>query len=386
MLLIKNGRVLTMAGAVYERGWVLIDQGKIAAVGEGADGPKADRALDAEGGWIMPGLMEAHCHIGITEQKMGMEGDDCNEVTEPITPQLRALDAVNPMDSAFHNALAAGITAVMVGPGSANVVGGQFMVIKTHGRCIDQMVVKAPAALKVAFGENPKGNYGGKDKMPATRMAIAAMLRGELDKARRYAQTRRRDPSAAPDPMLEPYLPVLSGQIPLKVHAHRTDDILTAIRIAKEFHIGLTLDHCTEGHLIADAVKASGFPAIVGPNLASRSKIEVRNMDFKTAGVLHQAGVTVAITTDHPVSIIQYLPLCAGLAAREGLGVEAALAAITCNPARICRVDDRLGTLEPGKDADVAIFDGNPLEVFTHAQYTLVNGEVVFPHLERPMD
>lgn len=386
MLLIKNGRVLTMAGAVYERGCVLIDRGKIAAVGEAVDAPASARVLDAAGGWVMPGLMEAHCHIGITEQKMGMEGDDCNEVTEPITPQLRALDAVNPMDSAFHNALAAGITAVMVGPGSANVVGGQFLVMKTHGRCIDQMVVKAPAALKVAFGENPKGNYGAKDKMPATRMAVAAMLRGELDKARRYAQARRQDPSAPPDPMLEPYLPVLSGQIPLKAHAHRADDILTAIRIAREFGVGLTLDHCTEGHLIADAVRESGFPAIVGPNLASRSKIEVRNMDFKTAGVLHRAGVCVAITTDHPVSMIQYLPLCAGLAAREGLGIEAALEAVTCNPARICRVDDRLGTLEPGKDADIAIFDGNPLEVFTHARYTLVNGEVVFPHLEPPMD
>lgn len=385
MLYIKNGRVLTMAGKIFENGQVIIENGKIQAVGENLSCPdKKAAVIDAQGGWILPGLVEAHCHIGITEEKKGFEGDDCNEGNQPVIPYLKALDAVNPMDSAFHNALSAGITAVMAGPGSSNVVGGQFLLMKTYGRVLDRMLLKEPAAMKVAFGENPKTNYSGQNQVPSTRMSIGALLRDELTRAQNYcsrkkaAQKNGEDFEA--DYRLECWLPVLEGKIPLKAHVHRADDILTAIRIAKEFGLGLTLDHCTEGHLIAREIKASGFPAIVGPTLSSRNKIEVQNMDFKTPGILQKAGVLVAITTDHPVTRIQYLPICAGFAAKEGLGVEHALEAITCNPAKICGAADRIGSIEPGKDADLAVFDGNPMEVFTKTLYTIVDGQIAYRH------
>lgn len=373
-----------MAGPPIAGGSVLVREGKIAAVGRDIalrDSGDLQR-IDAAGGWVLPGLVEAHCHIGISEERVGGVGDDCNELVSPLTPSLRAVDAVNPMDSAFHNALAAGITTVMTGPGSANVVGGQFVALKTHGRNVAEMVLRQSAALKVAFGENPKTNYGGKGNAPATRMAIAAMLREALNKARDYLNEKqaaqRAGRSFKMDYQQEAYLPVLRGEIPLKAHVHRADDILTAIRIAKEFGLKMTLDHCTEGHLIAREVAASGFPAIVGPSLASRSKVEVENLDFKTAGVLRKAGVEVAICSDHPVTLIQYLPIYAGLAAREGLGQAGAMRAITAGAARILGVDQRVGTLQAGKDADIAIFSGNPLETATCTLYTLVDGQVVY--------
>ena len=388
MLYVKNGRVLTMAGKIFENGQVVIENGKIKAAGEKLSCPDPEEVIDAQGGWILPGLVEAHCHIGITEEKKGFEGDDCNEVNQPVIPYLKALDAVNPMDPAFHNALSAGITAVMVGPGSSNVVGGQFLVMKTHGRVIDRMLVKEPAAMKIAFGENPKTNYSGQNKVPSTRMSIGALLRDELTRAQNYRSRKKaaqkNGETFEADYQMEYWLPVLDGKIPMKAHVHRADDILTAIRIAKEFGLGLTLDHCTEGHLIASEIKASGFPAIIGPTLSSRNKIEVQNMDFKTPGILQDAGVLIAITTDHPVTRIQYLPICAGFAAKEGLGVEHALEAITCNPAKICGVSDRIGSIEPGKDADLAIYDGNPMEVFAKTLYTIVNGEVAYRHDEPP--
>lgn len=384
MILIENATVWTMTGPPIAGGSVLVREGKIAAVGRDIalrDTQDLQR-IDAAGGWVLPGLVEAHCHIGISEERVGGVGDDCNELVTPLTPSLRAVDAVNPMDSAFHNALAAGITTVMTGPGSANVVGGQFVALKTHGRNVAEMVLRQSAALKVAFGENPKTNYGGKGNAPATRMAIAAMLREALNKARDYLNEKQAAQKAGRsfkvDYQQEAYLPVLRGEIPLKAHVHRADDILTAIRIAKEFGLKMTLDHCTEGHLIAREVAASGFPAIVGPSLASRSKVEVENLDFKTAGVLRKAGVEVAICSDHPVTLIQYLPIYAGLAAREGLGQAGALRAITAGAARILGVDHRVGTLQAGKDADIAIFSGNPLETATCTLYTLVNGQVVY--------
>lgn len=382
MLLIQNGLVKPMAGADIQNGCVLIENGKIKQVAQRIEPPYGSEILDAAGCWVMPGIIEAHCHIGITEEKMGMEGNDCNETMQPVTPYLRALDAVNPMDSAFFNAVRAGITSVMVGPGSSNVVGGQFLFMKTSGRSIDEMTVMSPAAMKIAFGENPKTNYSGMNVIPSTRMSIAAMLRQELAaavtyRAKKEAAQKNGEPFET-DFTKECWLPVLERHIPLKAHVHRADDIQTAIRIAQEFHLDLTLDHCTEGHLITEQVKASGFPAIVGPSIASRNKIEVQYMDFKTAGILHKAGITVAITTDHPVSLIQYLPICAGLAAREGLGIEPALRAITINPARICRTDHRVGSLEPGKDADIAIFNGNPMEVFTLTRYTIINGQIAY--------
>ena len=384
MLLIKNGKILTMSGKNYEKGCILIKYKKKAKVAENIElnGDDNCKVIDATGCLVMPGIIESHCHIGIKEERQGFEGDDCNEMNDPITPYLRALDGVNVMDSAFHTALSSGITGVMVGPGSSNVVGGQFVFIKTYGRCIDDMVVLEPAAMKVAFGENIKINYNEKNVVPSTRMSVAALLREELFNAKQYNEKKKKalkeGKSFEKEFRKECWLPVINREIPLKAHVHRVDDILTAIRIAKEFNLRLTLDHCTEGHLIAKEIKESGFPAIVGPSLTVRNKIETQNADFKTAGQLHKAGVNVAITTDHPVTRIQDLIICAGFAAREGLGIEEGLKAITINAAQICNVSNRLGSIEVGKDGDIAIFDGNPMEVFTRAIYTIIDGEVVY--------
>lgn len=383
---ILGGIIKTMTGADITDGCIRIENGKITEIGRRDEvtlHPVAnERIIEIENGIIMPGLIEAHCHMGITEEKKGMEGDDCNETVNPITPYLRGVDAINTMDAAFDDAVRAGITAAMIGPGSSNVVGGQFVLLKTKGRKVDDLVVKAPAAMKVAFGENPKVNYSGQGKSPSTRMAIAAMLRRELTRAVNYAKSKEEAEKAGehfePDFDLECWLPVLKGEIPLKAHVHRVDDIFTAIRIAKEFGLKMTLDHCSEGHLIAEELAKEAFPAIVGPDLASRSKIEVQNMAFKTVGILNEAGITTAITTDHPVSLIQSLPLCAGLAVKAGLKLEEAYKAITLYPAMICGVSDRMGSLEVGKDADIAIFTGNPMEVFTETLYTIIDGKIVY--------
>lgn len=385
MLVIIHGNIKTMEGKDYADGYLQIEHGKIVAMGdmrecglETLQSGNEVQVVNAKGNLVMPGIIEAHCHMGITEEKKGMEGDDCNENVNSITPYLRAIDAINPMDDAFHDALKAGITAAMVGPGSANVVGGQFAFLKTHGRCIDQMIVKAPAAMKVAFGENPKVNYSGQNTSPVTRMAIAAQLREELSQAREYERKVSENPETPPDFHYECWLPVLEGEIPLKAHAHRADDILTAVRIAKEFGLKMTLDHCSEGHLIIEELREAGFPAIVGPDMASRNKIEVRNMAFKTAGLLSSNGILTAVTTDHPVSKIQFLPICAGLAVKEGMSMEDGFRSITINAARICGVDDRVGSLAVGKDGDVAIFDGNPMEVFTRTLCTIIEGKIVY--------
>lgn len=383
---IIGGRIMTMAGEEISEGVIHIVDGKIAKVGHKGQVPiepvAGERVLVVKDGLIMPGLIEAHCHMGITEEKKGMEGDDCNETVNPITPYLRAIDGINTMDAAFDDALRAGITTAMVGPGSSNVVGGQFVLLKTKGRRIDDLIVKEPAAMKVAFGENPKVNYSGQGKSPSTRMAIGAMLRQELMEAVDYFQRKndaaRQGSYFQQDFTKECWLPVLRREIPLKAHVHRADDIFTAIRIAREFHLKMTLDHCSEGHLIAGELAEAGYPAIVGPDLASRSKIEVQNMAFKTAGILNQAGVMTAITTDHPVSLIQSLPLCAGLAVKAGLPLAEGYKAITLYPAIICGAAERLGSLEVGKDGDIAIFDGNPMEVFTQTLYTIINGEIVY--------
>lgn len=375
MLLIQNGIVYTMEEEKPQRADILLNHGKIEKIAQTIEPTVEMERFDAEGMSIFPGFIDAHSHIGIAQEKITMQSDESNEGTQPITPEMRAIDAINPMDSAFHNALASGITGVMAGPGSANPIGGQFAFLKTHGRRIDDMVMLAPAAIKIAFGENPMGNYGLNGNMPSTRMGIAAMIRKELFRARQYFDSEPEEK----DFTLESYRDLFEGKIPLKAHVHRTDDIFTAIRIAKEFGVGLTLDHCTEGHLIAEEIAESGYPAIVGPSLASRSKTEVSLSDFKTAGVLQRAGVCVALTTDHPVSRIQNLPLCAAMAAREGWDGWHALRAITIDAARICRVDDRLGSIKVGKDADLAIFDGDPLHVQTTIQATIIGGEIVWP-------
>lgn len=377
MLLIQNGILHTMENEDVLQGDLLAQGEKIVRIAPHIEPPEGAEIFDAKGLHVWPGIIDAHSHIGISEEKVGLQGDDCNEGTNPVTPCLRAIDAINPMDSAFHNAVAAGITGAMVGPGSANVVGGQFAFIKTDGRRIDDMVVLAPAAIKVAFGENPKGNYGPNGNMPATRMGIASLLREELFCARQYFEDVKKG-NAQPSFHWESYRPVFEGKIPLKAHVHRADDIFTAIRIAREFGLGLTLDHCTEGHLVPQQIAESGFPAIVGPSLASRSKIEVEGEDFKTAGILEKAGVLVALTTDHPVSRIHQLPLCAALAAKKGMSEQAALRAITINAARICRVDDRLGSLKEGKDADFAVFTGSPLQLESRVLITVMNGHIVY--------
>lgn len=383
---IIGGLIKTMAGRDIRDGCIRIQDGKIAEIGR-RDEVKfhpapCEEVIEIRDGLIMPGIIEAHCHMGITEEKKGMEGDDCNETVDPVTPYLRALDAVNTMDAAFDDAVRAGITSAMIGPGSSNVVGGQFAFLKTRGRRVDDLVVKAPAAMKVAFGENPKVNYSGQGKSPSTRMAIAAILRQELNRAKAYQEKKRKalenGEEFEEDFTLECWLPVLRGEISLKAHVHRVDDIFTAVRIAREFGLKMTLDHCSEGHLIAEEMAGEGFPAIVGPDLASRNKIEVQNMAFKTVGVLNRAGVMTAITTDHPVSLIQSLPLCAGLAVKSGLALEEGYKAITIHPAVICGVADRVGSLEVGKDADIAIFTGNPMEVFTRTLYTIIDGKVVY--------
>ena len=373
MLLIRNGLLYTMEKNEAIRSDLLIDRGKILEIAGDIQPTENMQVIDASGLRVYPGFIDAHSHIGISEEKKTGQGDECNEGTNPVTPCMRALDAINPMDSAFHNALASGVTGVMVGPGSANPIGGQFAFIKTHGRRVDDMVVQAPSAIKLAFGENPMTCYGPNGNMPSTRMGIASLIREELTLARQYF-----DSGSSGQFGMECYRDLFEKKIPLKAHVHRADDIFTAMRIAKEFGLDLTLDHCTEGHLIAEDIAQSGYQAIVGPSLASRSKDEVSLSDFKTPGILQKAGVTVALTTDHPVSRIQYLPLCAGLAAKEGMGEWGALRAITIDAARICRVDHRLGSLREGKDADIVLYRGDPLEIASSVCMTIIDGEIVW--------
>ena len=321
MLLLENAAIRSMSDAICEKyqadifeGSILIKDGKILEVSPNIELPQSADCMKINMNHylVMPGLIEAHCHMGITEEKKGQEGDDCNETVHPVTPMLRAIDAINTMDAAFADAVRAGITSANIGPGSANVVGGQFAVVKTSGRRIDDLIVKFPSAMKIAFGENPKMNYAGMNTSPVTRMAIAGLLREELVNARDYLEKRDQG-NADVNLHYEAWRPVFAKEIPLKAHVHRVDDIFTAIRIAKEFDLNMTLDHCSEGHLIAEEILESGYPAIVGPDLTTRNKIEVQNVAFKTAGILANAGVMVSITTDHPVSLIQSLPICVGL-------------------------------------------------------------------------
>ncbi|NNG66471.1 amidohydrolase [Caldanaerobacter subterraneus] len=380
MYLLKGGRVYTMTGKVYEKGDVLIDGDKIVDVGEDLIAPLDAEVIDVTGLTVMPGLIDAHTHLGMWENAVGFEGADGNEATDPVTPQLRAIDGVNPMDKYFEEAYQAGVTTVATGPGSANVIGGQFAVIKTYGKRIDDMIVKEPAAIKVAFGENPKATYNEQHKMPTTRMAVAALLRQALVRAQEYMEKMEKedeDKKPERDLGLEALVKVLKREIPLKAHAHRADDIFTALRIAKEFNIDITLDHCTDGHLIVDELVKENAKVIVGPSLSERSKIELVNLSFKTAGVLSKAGLLVAIMTDHPVIPINYLTLCAALAVKDGMDEMEALKAITINPAKILGIDDRVGSIEKGKDADIVVFDGHPLEVKTKTKYVFINGKLV---------
>ena len=390
MLLIKNARLLTMAGKEYNNGYIAVDEGKITALGE--DGAEAERleaagcseVIDAKGCHVLPGFIDAHCHVGICEDAVGFEGDDGNEMTDPVTPHLRAIDAIYHADRAFIEAREGGVTTVVTGPGSANVIGGQFAALKTYGRCVEDMIIREPVAMKVAFGENPKTVYHEKRQSPMTRMATAAILRESLMKTREYKQMLddyERDSENFDKPdydmKLEALLMVLKGDIPLKAHAHRADDILTAIRIAKEFGVKITIEHCTEGHLITDILLEENVSAITGPFLTDRSKIELKNQSAKTPGIMSRAGIRTAIMTDHPCTPIQYLPLCAAVAVKEGMDEYEALKAITINAAEITGIADRVGSLEIGKDADIIIMDGPPLELKSKVMYTIINGQVV---------
>lgn len=381
MLLIKNGYIKPMVGNDIENGCVLIgDDGKILSVAENITVDGDVKVIDAGGRLVTPGCVEAHCHIGVHNSAMRWEGADYNEVSDPITPQMRAIDGINPMDEAFELAIKNGVTTVCTGPGSANVVGGSFVAIKLVGKRIDKMIVKDPAAMKCAFGENPKGVYGQNSrKAPVTRMATAAMLRELLFKAKNYYEAKQNGKDPAFDMKLEAMIPVIKKEIPLKAHAHRADDIFTAIRIAKEFDVLLTLDHCTDGELIADELAAEGYPAFVGPSFGSKTKIELNHKDFKTSAALHKAGVPVSIITDAPVIPLQYLPMCAGFASDAGLPYEEAWKAITVNPANQIGVGDRVGSLEVGKDGDVVIWQADPLKTVGASAYvTVVDGKVVY--------
>ena len=384
MLLIKNGYVKPITGADIPCGQVLIDQGKILAVGETVDVPADCPVYDATGCMVTPGLIDGHTHLGIHEEAQRWEGNDTNEYSNPVTPTVRGIDGINPMDEGFANALKGGVTTAVIGPGSANVVGGTFAALKLHGRCVDDMVIKEPVAMKIAFGENPKGAYGQNGrKEPYTRMGVASLLRQLLAKTRKYAEdiaAAEKDPAKTRpfDPQLEAMLPVIRKEIPLKAHAHKAYDILTALRIAREFDVNITLDHVTEVHLIVEELKRAGKPLLVGPSLGSKTKIELAEKSFATPGILYNAGMEICIITDAPVIPLYYLPLCAGLAIREGLPEEAAWRAITINPAKVAGIDARVGSLEPGKDADIAVFRGNPLrDIQAKAQQVFVGGEPV---------
>ena len=381
MLLIQNGFVKTMAGPDLEKGCVLIDDnGKIAAVGENLTAPEGAQVIDAQGRLVTPGCVEAHCHIGLDNQAMGWEGRDYNEIIDPLTPHLRAIDSINPMDEAFPLALRGGVTTACTGPGSANVVGGTFVAIKLYGKRVDKMIVKDPIAMKCAFGENPKRCYGqSMKKSPTTRMATAALLRELLFKTQRYLADKEAGKNPGFDMKLEAMIPVIRGELPLKAHAHRADDILTSIRIAKEFGVKLTLDHCTDGSLIADELAEEGLPAFVGPSLGSKSKIELANKSFRTPKDLSDAGITVSIITDAPVIPLQYLPMCAALAVNAGLDTETAWKAITIHPANSTGIGDRVGSLEPGKDGDVVIWTADPMTTVGAESYmTIVDGKIVY--------
>lgn len=380
--LIKNGKIVTMTGKTYERGCVLFDE-KILYVGE--EKPlEADEVIDASGMVVMPGLIDAHCHVGMFEDSMGFEGDDGNEDSDPVMPHLRAIDGINPFDRAFEDARTAGVTTVVTGPGSANPVGGQFAAVKTYGICVDDMVIKAPAAMKMALGENPKCVYNEKEEAPVTRMGTMALIRELLIKSREYmreleAYNENSEDNTKPDfdMKLEAMLPVLRREIPVKIHAHRADDICSAIRLKKEFNLDVTIEHCSDGDAVASVLEHEKLPVMLGPTLSDRSKPELKNLTFDTYKNLSDRGIDVAIITDHPEITIENLPLCAVMAVKHGMDETKALEALTVTAAKNCRISDRVGTLEAGMDADIAVFDDLPTRFDAVCKMTFINGERV---------
>ena len=377
-MLIKNGKVFLLEEKGFVKRDILVE-GKI--IKEISQEIKGDIYYDANDKYIMPGLIEAHSHIGMWEEGIGSEGDDGCESYSPITPGVRAIDAINPFDEAFIEALHGGVTVACSGPGSANVIGGQFALIKLHGNIIDNMVINQYSAQKCAFGENPKSEFGKKGNAPMTRMGIAYLLRKALIEAKNYKANKdiaqSNDEHFDIDLDKEALLKVLSKEVPLKAHVHRADDICSAIRIAKEFDIDMTLDHCTEGHLIADHIKNSGFPAIVGPSFGSKSKIEINKKSFKTVKTLVEKGILTAITTDHNVLPQQSLNMCAAMAVRDGLEEFEALKAITINPSIILKIDNIKGKLAKDMDADIVVWDNHPLDIKSKVEKVIIEGEEV---------
>lgn len=380
MLCIKNGLIHDSIHRQPYTADILIGNGVITQIAPAIDVPEDAEVFDASGLEVYPGFIDAHSHLGLDNYACGWEGKDYNEMTDILCPQLRGVDSINPMDPTFKMAAEGGVTCVATGPGSANVLGGTFVAIKTTGKRIDKMIVKNPIAMKCAFGENPKRCY--KDKTSSCRMDIASKLRETLNKAREYMLKKEAAgddifKKPAYDPKLEALIPVLKKEIPLKAHAHRADDIFTAIRIAKECDVRLTLEHVTDGSLIVDELATEGYPVAVGPSFGHATKLELINKSFETPGLLAKAGCQVSIITDSPVIPQQYLALCAGLAVKSGMDEFDALKAITINPAKHIGVEDRVGSLEVGKDADVVITDGSPLVSSTNVVKVYINGKEI---------
>jgi imidazolonepropionase-like amidohydrolase len=387
---IVGGRVVPITGEPVDGGTVLVEDGRVAAVGGDVAIPDGVRVIDAAGSWVLPGFIEAHGHVGVHEEAEGWAGSDTNEMTDPVTAQVRALDAINPADLGFRDAIAGGVLAVNVNPGSGNPIGGQTVALKCWGRTVDEMVLREPSGLKSALGENPKRVYGERHKTPSTRLGTAAVIRGAFVEAANYLQrldSEQRKPEDERKPVdrdlkLEALGKVLRREIPWRQHCHRADDIGTAIRIAEEFGYDLVIDHGTEAYLLADIIAAKGIPVIIGPLLTSRSKVELRNRSLANPGLLARAGVTIAITTDHPVVPINFLAHQAALSVKEGLDRETALRALTINPARIAGIDDRLGSIEAGKDADLVIWSGDPLNMLSRVERALIGGMQVYAYAD----
>ncbi len=387
---IVGGYVVPVTGEPLAGATVLIRDGKIEAVGTGLAIPDGARVIDADGGWVLPGFIEAHGHVGVHEEGEGWAGADSNELTEPVTAHVRALDAINPADLGFRDAISGGVLAVNVNPGSGNPIGGQTAALKCWGRTVDEMLLRAPAGMKSALGENPKRVYGDRKQTPSTRLGTAAVIRGALVDAANYlarldAEERKSEADRKPvdrDLKLEALGLVLRREIPWRQHCHRADDIATALRIADEFGYELVIDHGTEAHLLAEVLAAKGIPVIIGPLFTSRSKVELRNRSLANPGKLAAAGVTIAITTDHPVVPINFLAHQAALSVKHGLDRDTALRALTINPARIVRIDDRLGSIEPGKDADLVIWSGDPLDVLSRVERALIDGAEIYTHAD----
>ena len=380
MLCIKNGLIHDAVNREAYKGDILVENGKISAIGRDISVTEETEIIDAEGLQVYPGFVEAHCHLGLDNYACGFEGDDYNEMTDIICPQLHGCDGIYPQDPTLKMAAEGGVTCVATGPGSANVLGGTFVAIKTVGKRVDKMIVKNPIAMKCAFGENPKRCY--RDKSCSCRMDIASKLRETLKRARDYMERKEmagEDISKRPvyDPKLEALIPVLKKEIPLKAHAHRADDIFSAIRVAKECDVRLTLEHVTDGSLIAEELAEENYPVAVGPTFGHATKLELINKSFETPGILAKAGCQVSIITDSPVIPQQYLALCAGFAVQSGMDEFDALKAITINPARHIGVDDRVGSLEVGKDADIVIADGSPLISTTRIVKVLIEGNII---------